>query len=119
MAVSSEMSRLQRERRRLIRLLTSSHELAVGSVARVRRKCGNPRCGCLAGQGHPQTIFLYTDDQGRRRCKLIRRADEAWMHKAGDRYRKWRKALNRLRAIENRQRQILLAEIKGRAIFYE
>jgi hypothetical protein len=41
------------------------------------------------------------------------------MHKAGDRYRKWRKALNRLRAIENRQRQILLAEIKKKAIFYK
>ena len=119
MAVSSEMSSLQRERRRLIRFLTSPHELAVGSVARVRRKCGNPRCNCLSGQGHPQTIFLFKDDQGRRRCKLIRRADEARMHKAGDRYRKWRKALNQLRAIENRQRQILLAEIKERAIFYK
>jgi len=119
MAVSSEMSRLERERRRLIRLLTSPHELAVGSVARVRRKCGNPRCRCLSGQGHPQTIFLFKDDQGRRRCKLIRRADETRMHKAGDRYRKWRKALIRLRAIEKRQRQILLAEIKERAVFYE
>jgi hypothetical protein len=119
MATSSEMSRLQRERRGLIRLLTSSHELAVGSVARVRRKCGNPRCGCLAGLGHPQTIFLFKDDQGRRRCKMIRRADEVRMHKAGDRYRKWRKALTRLRAIENRQRQIMLAEIKNKAILYE
>jgi hypothetical protein len=41
------------------------------------------------------------------------------MEKAGDRYRKWRKALNRLRAIENRQRQILVAEIKKKAIRYE
>jgi hypothetical protein len=119
MAVSSEMSRLQRERGRLIRFLISRHELAVGSVAQVRRKCGNPRCGCLAGQGHPQTIFLFKDDQGRRRCKLIRQADEARMHKAGDRYRKWRKALNRLRAIENRQRKILVAETKKKAIIYE
>jgi len=119
MAVSSEMSRLQRERSRLIRLLASSQDLAVGTVARVRRKCGNPRCGCLSGQGHPQTIFLFKDDQGRRRCKLIRRADEVRMHKAGDRYRIWRKALIRLRAIENRQRQILVAEIKKKAIFYE
>jgi len=119
MAVSSELSRLQRERSRLIRLLTSRRELAVGSVARVRRKCGNPRCGCLGGHGHPQTIFLFKDAQGQRRCKLIRRADEARMHKAGDRYRRWRKALIRLRAIENRQRQILVAEIKKKAIFYE
>jgi hypothetical protein len=50
---------------------------------------------------------------------MIRRADEVRMHKAGDRYRKWRKALTRLRAIENRQRQIMLAEIKNKAILYE
>ncbi len=119
MAVSSEMSRLQRERSRLIRLLTSGHELAIGSVSRVRRKCGNPRCGCQGGQGHPQTIFLFKDQLGQRRCKLIRRADEARMQKAGDRYRRWRKALIRLRAIENRQRQILVAKIKKKAIRYE
>lgn len=119
MALSSEMSRLQRERSRLIRLLTSDHELAIGSVARVRRKCGNPRCGCLGGQGHLQTIFLFKDDRGRRRCKLIRRADEARIQKAGDRYRRWRKALTRLRAIENRQRRIFVAEIKKKAIRYE
>jgi len=41
------------------------------------------------------------------------------MEKAGDRYRKWRKALTRLRAIENQERQILRAEIKKRAISYE
>jgi hypothetical protein len=41
------------------------------------------------------------------------------MHKAGDRYRKCRKALNRIRAIEKRQKQILLAKIKERAIFYK
>jgi len=119
MALSSEMSDLERERRRLLRFLASPQELAVGTVARVRRKCGNPRCRCLSGQGHPQTIFLFKDTQGRRRCKLIRRADEARLHKAGDRYRKCRKALSRLRTIENRQRQILLAEIKERAIIYE
>src|SRR3989304_9406662 len=112
MAVSSEMSDLERKRRRLIRLLASGHELAIGSVARVRRKCGNPRCGCLSGQGHPQTIFLFKDDQGRRRCKFVRRADEVRMHKAGDRYRKWRKAVNRLRAIENSKRQILPGAIQ-------
>ena len=119
MALSSEMSRLQRERSRLIRLLTFPSELAVGSVARVQRKCGNPLCGCREAQGHPQTIFLYKDDQRRRHCKLVRRADEDRMQKAGARYRKWRKAFNRLCAIENRQKQILVAEIKKKAICYE
>jgi hypothetical protein len=33
--------------------------------------------------------------------------------------RKRQQALNRIRTIEKRQRQILLAEIKKKAIFYE
>jgi len=86
MAVVSEMSRLHRERRRLIRLLESDQELAVGSVSTVSRKCGNPRCRCVAGPGHLQTLFLYKDGK-KRRCKLVRRADEKRMLQASERYR--------------------------------
>jgi hypothetical protein len=103
----------------LIRLLTGNQELAVGSVARVRRKCGSPRCRCATGEGHPQVLFLFTDENGRRRCKLVRRADEKKLLRAGECYRNWRKALNQLRANENHQKQILLALREDRSIHYE
>ena len=115
----SQLRRLQQERGCLIRSLSRAEELAVGSVSRVHRKCGNARCRCAEGKGHPQVIFLFKGEQGRRRCKLIRRADEKRMLKAGDRYRLFRADLKRLCAIENQIRQILVAIMEERAILYE
>jgi hypothetical protein len=115
----ADLRGLRKEQGRLIRLLSGSQELAVGTVAMVRRKCGSPRCRCATGEGHPQVLFLFTDKEGRRRCKLVRRADEKKLLRAGERYRKWREALHRLRANENRQRQILLTLREQRSIHYE
>lgn len=110
---------LQQERRRRLRRLTGDHELAVGSVSVVARKCGNPTCGCASGPGHLQTLFLFVGEDGRRRCKLVRRADESRLHKAGERYRAFREDLKQLRAIDRREKEILLALRDQRAISYE
>lgn len=110
---------LQQERRRRLRRLTRDHELAVGSVSVVARKCGNPTCGCASGPGHLQTLFLFSDQDGRRRCKLVRRADEPRLHKAGERYRAFREDLKQLRAIDRREKEILMALRDQRAIRYE
>jgi len=110
---------LQRVRRRLLRRLTQDHELAVGSVSLVRRKCGNPSCHCTHGPGHLQTLFLFKDKNGRRRCKLIRRADEARLHQAGKHYREFREDIKRLRAIDRGEMEILMALRDLRAIHYK
>lgn len=110
---------LQQERRRLVRRLKREGELAVGSVSLVHRKCGNPNCRCAQGQGHPQTLFLFTDKEGRRRCKFVRRADGPRMLQAGDRYREFRGDLKQLRAIDRREKQILMALLEMQAIHYE
>jgi hypothetical protein len=116
----ASLRQLALERRRLIRRLTQDHELAVGTVSVVQRPCGHPGCHCARGPGHPQTLFLFKDAKiGRRRCKLVRRADEARLLRAGQRYREFRQDLQRLRAIDQREKQILLALLETRAIRYE
>ena len=111
---------LHQERRHLIRRLKREHELAIGTVSMVSRKCGNPSCHCAEGPGHPQTLFLFKDEKtGRRRCKLIRRADEANMQRAGERYREFREDMKRLRAIDFKEKQILMALAEERAIHYK
>lgn len=112
------LNRLQQEHRKLLKYLTGKHELAIGSVSKMRRRCGNPRCHCRQGKGHLQVIFLFNDSRRCRRCKLIRRADENRMLQAANRYRQTRSHLRKLRAIQNRQRQILLALINKRGIRY-
>ncbi len=94
-------------------------ELAVGTVSVVLRKCGNPGCHCARGDGHPQTLFLFNDEEGRRRCKLVRRADEVRLHAAGKRYRAFRQDLKQLRAIDRREKEILMALRDMRALRYE
>jgi hypothetical protein len=116
----ASLRQLHQERRRLIRRLTREHELAIGTVSVVNRKCGNPNCHCVEGSGHPQTLFLFKDDkEGRRRCKLVRRADESWMLQAGERYREFRQDLKQLRAIDLEEKRILVALAEVRAIHYE
>lgn len=114
------LRKLQEERRRLLRRLTQKHELAMGTVSSIRRKCGNPNCHCAKGPGHPQVLFLFNDlETGQRRCKYIRKEDESRMLRAGKRYREFREAMKRLRAIDNQEKQILMALAKKKAIHYE
>jgi len=111
---------LQRERRQLLLRMMKDHELAIGTVSEVLRKCGNPRCHCSEGLGHRQVIFLFKDKDGdRRRCKLVRRADEKRLIKAGKRYREFREDLKRLRTIDREEKEILMAIAYKRAICYE
>jgi len=114
------LKRLHQERQRLVRRLTGGQVLAIGTVATMSRKCGNPSCHCVEGPGHLQTLFLFKDEkQGRRRCKLVRRADEARMLRAGQGYRQFREDMKQLRAIDREEKRILLALAEERAIHYD
>jgi len=115
----ASLRELQAERSGLLRRLTRDSALAVGTVSVVRRKCGNPRCHCANGPGHPQTLFLFKGDDGRRHCKLVRRDDEERMQQAGERYRDFRQDLKRLRAIEQRAKEIIMALRDLRVLRYE
>ncbi len=116
----ASLNQLHQQRRRLVRRLKGEHELAIGTVSVVNRKCGNPNCHCVEGPGHPQTLFLFKDEkQGRRRCKLVRRADEIRMLRAGERYREFRDDMKQLRAIDLKEKRILMALAEVRAIRYQ
>lgn len=116
----ASLNQLQQERRRLLRRLKREHELAIGTVSVVNRKCGSPNCHCAEGAGHPQTLFLFkAKEEGRRRCKLVRRADEARLLRAGERYREFREDMKQLRAVDLEEKRILMALAEVRAIRYE
>jgi len=115
----ASLRQLQKKRRLLLRILTQEHELALGSVSKVRRKCGKPNCRCAQGEGHPQVVFLFRGNDDKRHCKLIRQSDAQRMLAAGDEYRKCRDALRQLRAMQKEEKQILMALIKDRAIDYK
>lgn len=114
----NSLRQLQKERKKLLKRLINDKEVAIGSVAVVRRKCGKPNCHCVEGFGHPQTLFLFRDE-GRRRCKLIRQSDSKRLLIAGERYRNFRNGLRELRAINKRENKILMAITALKSIIYE
>ena len=97
----------------------ASDELAVGTVSWVERKCGRSGCHCAEGPGHRQLQFLFTDAEGTRRCKLVRKADEERLLEANERYRALRKDLRELLAIQKREHAILMALTRTRGLSYE
>jgi hypothetical protein len=47
---------------------------ARGTVSEVRKPCTRKGCKrCASGQRHPSFIYVYSDDQGRRRCLHVPR----------------------------------------------
>lgn len=118
-SLRAALRRLHRERSRLLRLLGGVQELAIGTVAVVRRKCGSSGCHCAQDAGHPQTLFLFRGKDGRRHCKLVRRQDEKRLLRASGRYREAKAALRQLRAINLEEERILVAQMKRRALQYK
>ena len=124
MALSTEKLRedlqaLEKRRRRILRRLMGTEEMAVGTVSWVRRRCGRTGCHCARGGGHRQMQFLFKDASGRRRCKLIRKADQGRLAQASKRYADFRAGLRELKAIEKREARILVALREARGLTYE
>ena len=117
--IRRELRHLETRRRALLRRLQSLEELAVGSVSSADRQCGRPGCHCAQGAGHPQMQFLFADEEGRRRCKLVRKADENRLEQANARYRAFRDDQRELAAIQKRQHELLMDLMRARGLHYE
>ncbi len=115
----AELRRWEERRRGILEDLVRSRNLAVGTVSWVDRKCGKPSCHCVEGVGHRQMQFLFKDAEGRRRCKLIRKADWERMLQASRRYAAYRRGLKELQAIQIREHEILVALKESLAINYK
>ncbi len=107
------------EQRRAALLAEFAHEEAfvVGTVSEVRARCGKPGCQCTRGPGHPQMRLLYAEG-GRRRCKLVRKADQARLRRAGARYRELKTALRDLAALQARQLRLLRQLVRKGGLRY-
>lgn len=104
-----------RRREELLKILLADEPILVGSVYDTLRRCGNPTCRCAQRPTHRQTLLIFTKT-GRRRCRFVRQEDAALLREAADRYRVWRRALREFRALQDRERGFLKAQIRKRAI---
>ena len=117
--LQARLRKCEQHRRRILRRLLSEKELAVGTVSWVDRTCGKPGCHCAHGPGHRQMQFLFKDANGRRRCRLVRKADHKRMSLASTRYRAFREGLKELKTIEKEESKILVALRRARQLTYK
>lgn len=109
--------KLEARRRELLRILRDPWPLILGTVYPARVRCGNVRCHCADGPGHPKTLLVYQEG-GRRRCKVIRLADVGWVRQAAERYREFRRALRELRTLGAEEVRNFRGLARARAIRY-
>jgi len=116
-AILKALRGLEESRRRLMDALLRSEELAVGTLRKARRPCGNPRCGrCAAGPSHEQVVFYYATPEGRRTSSFVRRAEEARFEEAARRYADFRANLRALRRLNGEELDLLAALKASRAL---
>ena len=108
---------LEKQRQQVLAKLFETDELAVGTVLRSKRPCGNPRCKqCQAGPSHEQVVFSYTNEKGRRTSRFVRRAEEERFEAAADRYKEFREGLRELKHLESEFRRLCGVFMHARAL---
>lgn len=117
-SLARKITASEARRRALLKKLAQDEPIIVGNVYDVMRRCGNPSCHCAAKAGHRQTLLIYVED-GRRRCKFVRKADAEWVKQAWQRYRECKRLLHELRALQKRELEVTRAQVRARRYFYE
>ncbi len=109
---------IQSRRQGMFRQIEENLPILVGNVYDVMRRCGKPSCHCAAKPCHRQTLYMYVE-KGRRYCKFVRREDEKRVKAAWQQYRKCRRALKEILAINKQELRFLRGQILKRRIRYK
>lgn len=112
-----KLENLEKKRGAIMEVLLGTDELAVGTLRRAKRPCGNPRCGkCAQGPSHEQVVLYYTNDKGKRTSRFVRRSEEARFQEASARYHEYRAALRELKHLDSEEIDLLGALKQSRSI---
>ena len=108
------LKKLHSRRQKLLAPLLNSDPLLIGTLCDVYRRCGNPYCHCSKKASHLQTLLLYPDKQGKRRCRFVRQQDAEKLRKLWMRYRECRKALCEIQTLNQQELRLLRVQIHKR-----
>ncbi len=119
-AVLQKLEKLEKKRSELMERLMSSEEMAVGTLRRAPRPCGNPRCGkCAIGPSHEQVVLYYTNEKGQRTSRFVRRSEEERFEEAHGRYREFKDAVRELKHLDAEEMDFLGALKQSRSLTRE
>jgi hypothetical protein len=94
-----KVRRLDERRRKLLQKVLSPSYMIAGSLYKMRRRCGNPRCKCVRGHLH---VSWYHSRAHRGRTKLtyIGRVVPDWLRSRVRRYQRHQRTLAEIRKID-------------------
>ena len=105
--ILQELEELQTEKKEVLGTLLRAEELAVGTLRREKRRCGNPNCHCAKEPSHEQVIFYFTKDGGRRTSTFVRRDEEKRFENAAQCYKEFREAVRKLKHLNSEELRLL------------
>ena len=74
-AKGTEAAKLRQRKYELLRRFNIPEDLLPGSLSLTHRRCGNPKCHCATGQGHPGWSLTFMVD-GK---KVVERIPDEWI----------------------------------------
>jgi hypothetical protein len=115
-----KLKRLEKKRSALMEVLLGNEEMALGTLRRAKRPCGNPRCGkCADGPSHEQVVLYHTTADGKRTSRFVRRSEEARFEQAAVAYRRFREAIKELKHLDSEEIELIGALKQSRSIMRE
>ena len=113
-----EISKIEKERKRLIKLLFSDCEVVEGSFIDVLVRCGRSGCHCEKEPVHPVTRLSWWNN-GKLKNKIVRVADRKWVKELSDNYKEHKQAMSTLVKLNEKEREIIKTVLKLKTIKYE
>lgn len=110
--------KLERERKRLIKILLSDCKVVDGSLRDTMVRCGRKGCHCEKKPGHPVTR-LSRWEKGKLKNKIVRVADRELIRKLSDYYKEHKNALSKLAKLNGEEIECLKSVLKSKTVKYE
>jgi len=113
-----QIKEIEKQRKRLTKLLFSPCELIEGSLRDSLVRCGRPGCRCEKEPVHPVTR-LSRWENGKLKNKIVRVADRQRVRELSGNYKKHKQAMSDLVKLNKKEREIIKAVVKLKTIKYE
>ena len=102
-------------REELLRILTASHPVLIGTITDTLRRCGNPTCHCAEKPSHLQTLLQFKK-KGRYVCRYVRHDNADALRQAVQLYHNWRDALKEFQALQIQEIRLMKVQIQKRSL---
>lgn len=113
-----EIKEIEKQRKRLIKLLFSTCELIEGSLRDSLARCGRPGCRCEKQPAHPVTR-LSRWENGKLKNKIVRVADRQRVRELSGNYKKHKQAMSDLVKLNKQEKEIIKSVLKLKTVKYE